>query len=298
MSKGANGTGTVYKPKHPSKNLPFRAEVWITDFSHSDGKRRVSKNFKKRTEAEKWRDDMLSKYGKTDNSVCNPMITLSEWLTFWLKNFTPKIKDSTRTGYECYIEQHISKHRIGKIKLKDLNVCDLQSYVSYLTSSGNLKNDSGLSTKTIRSMMLMIKKSLHAAVGADIINKNPAEYIILPKLQQKPVEYLTLEQVKKLINISRGERWEIFFPLAFISACRIVELGALRRSSLKPKTEYIIFQSKVLSIVRKTFQVNRIHELFSVSVQPRIQNHVRYQYPKNLLSCCINIFRNRTKKLQ
>ena len=233
MSKGANGTGTVYKPKHPSKNLPFRAEVWITDISRPEGKRRVSKNFRRKTEAEKWRDDMLSKYGKSDNSVCNPMITLSEWLTFWLNNFTPNIKDSTKTGYECYIKQHISKHRIGEIRLKDLNVCDLQGYISYLISDGNLKNGSGLSTKTIRSMMLMIKKSLHTAVGADIIDKNPSEYIILPKLEQKPIEYLTLEQVRILIDCSRGERWGIFFPLAFMTACRIGELGALRRSSLK-----------------------------------------------------------------
>lgn len=36
MSKGANGTGTVYKPKYPSKNFPFRAEIWITDFSRPD----------------------------------------------------------------------------------------------------------------------------------------------------------------------------------------------------------------------------------------------------------------------
>lgn len=52
MSKGANGTGTVYKPKHPSKNLPFRAEVWIIDISCPNGKRRISKNFKKKTQAE------------------------------------------------------------------------------------------------------------------------------------------------------------------------------------------------------------------------------------------------------
>lgn len=70
-------------------------------------------------------------------------------------------------------------------------------------------------------------------MGADIINKNPAEYIILSKLEQKPVEYLTLEQIRKLINVSRGERWGIFFPLAFMTACRIGELGALRKSSLK-----------------------------------------------------------------
>ena len=48
MSKGANGTGTVYKPKHPSKNLPFRAEVWVTDMTRPNGKKRISKNFKKK----------------------------------------------------------------------------------------------------------------------------------------------------------------------------------------------------------------------------------------------------------
>lgn len=233
MSKGANGTGTVYKPKHPSRSLPFRAEVWITDLSRPDGKRRISKNFKKKMQAEIWRDEMLSKYGASNNSICDPMITLSQWLTYWLNNFTPNIKDSTRTGYECYIHQHISKHPIGKIKLKDLNVCDLQGYINYLSSNSNLKNSGGLSTKTIHSMMLMIKKGLHSAVGADIIDKNPAEYVILPKLKQKPVEYLKLEQIRRLINVSRNKRWGIFFPLAFFTACRIGELGALRRSSLK-----------------------------------------------------------------
>lgn len=233
MSKGANGTGTVYKPKHPSKNLPFRAEVWVTDLSRPDGKHRISKNFKKKTQAEAWRDEMLSKYGASNHSICDPMITLSDWLSYWLNNFTLNIKDSTRTGYECYIDKHISKHPIGKIRLKDLNVCDLQGYINYLSSNNNLKNNGGLSTKTIRSIMLMIRKSLHTAVGADIIDKNPAEYVILPKLEQKPVEYLKSEQVRKLISVSRNERWGIFFPLAFFTACRIGELGALRRSSLK-----------------------------------------------------------------
>lgn len=176
---------------------------------------------------------MISKYGASNHSICDPMITLSDWLGYWLNHFTPNIKDSTRTGYECYISKHISMHPIGKIRLKDLNVCDLQNYISYLASNSNLKNNGGLSIKTIRSIMLMIKKSLHSAVGADIIDKNPAEYIILPKLEQKPVEYLKSEQVRKLISVSRNERWGIFFPLAFFTACRIGELGALRRSSLK-----------------------------------------------------------------
>ena len=234
MSKGANGTGTVYRPKHPSKNLPFRAEVWITDISRPNGKRRISKNFKKKSEAEKWRNDMLLKYGTSNSSsICNPMISFADWLMFWLNTFTLNIKDSTKVGYECYIQQHINKHPIGKTVLKELNVCHLQDYVNYLKTDGNLKQDGGLNNKTIRSIMLMIRKSLHAAVGAGLIDKNPAEYVVLPKLEQKPVEYLSFEQIKKLINISSGERWGIFFPLAFMTACRIGELGALRRSSLK-----------------------------------------------------------------
>lgn len=233
MGKGANGSGTVYKPKHPSKNLPFRAEVWITDLSRPEGKRRVSKNFKKKTQAEKWRDEMISKYGTNSSSICDPMITLTQWLIYWLKNFCLNIKDSTKTGYDCYINKHIDKHPIGRLKLKDLNVCDLQAYIGYLSADGNLRDGGGMNAKTIRSLMLMIRKSLKAAVGAGLIDKNPAEYVILPKLEHKSVEYLTLEQIKQLTDASRNERWSIFFPLAFMTGCRIGELGALRRSSLQ-----------------------------------------------------------------
>ena len=233
MSKAANGSGTVYKPKHPSKNLPFRAEVWITDLSRPNGKRRISKNFKKRTDAERWRDDQLEKYGSSITpSVCPPDIILVDWLTFWLNTFALNIKDSTRTGYECYIQQHIAKHPIGKIKVKELTNCHLQTYIQYLQKEGNLKGG-GMNPKTIRSMLLMIRKSLHAAIGADLIQKNPAEFVELPKLEQHEVEYLSIDQIKRLIEVSRNERWGIFFPLAFFTGCRIGELGALRQSSLR-----------------------------------------------------------------
>lgn len=234
MSKGGNGTGTVYKPKHPSKNLPFRAEVWITDLTRPSGKRRISKNFKKKSHAEAWREEMVRKYGSNNScSICDPEITLFKWLVYWLKSFCLNIKDSTRMGYKCYINLHIGMHAIGKLRLKDLNVCDLQSYIGFLSTNGNLRDGGGMSTKTIRSLMLMIRKSLKSAVGAGLIEKNPAEYVILPKLEQKAVEYLTLEQIKKLTGASKNERWSIFFPLAFMTGCRIGELAALRRSSLR-----------------------------------------------------------------
>lgn len=234
VSKGSNGTGTVYKPRHPSKNLPFRAEVWITDLSRPNGKRRISKNFKKRAQAESWKDDTIRKYGNHNNSsICNQDITLVQWLLYWLKVFCLNIKDSTRTGYECYINQHFAKHAIGSIKLKDLNVCNLQAYISYLSTGGNTRDGGGMSPKTIRSMILMTRKSLRAAIGAGLIDRNPADFVIMPKLEQKPIEYLSTNQIESLIKNSQGERWEVFFPLAFMTGCRIGELAALRRSSLK-----------------------------------------------------------------
>ena len=88
MAKGTNGTGTVYKPKHPSKNLPFRAEVWITDLTRPSGKRRISKNFKKKSQAEAWREETVRKYGSHNGcSVCDPEINLVNWLTYWLHAF-------------------------------------------------------------------------------------------------------------------------------------------------------------------------------------------------------------------
>lgn len=234
MAKGTNGSGTVFKPKHPSKNLPFRAEVWITDLTRPNGKRRISKNFKKKSQAEAWRDDTLRKYGSHgNNSTYDPEITLAQWLDYWLKVFCINIKDSTRTGYEGYIHNHIARHPIGKVRLKDLNVCDIQTYIAYLLSDGNLRDGGGMSPKTVRSLVLMLRKSMRAAIGADLIDKNPADYVVLPAIEKKEVEYLTPDQISSLIHASKGERWEIFFVLAFMTGCRIGELAALRRSSIR-----------------------------------------------------------------
>ena len=156
MSKGGNGTGTVYKPKYPSKNLPFRAEVWITDLSRPSGKRRISKNFKKKSQAEDWRDETVRKYGNHNNSgICDNDITLAEWLMYWLKTFCLNIKESTRTGYACYINQHIAQNKIGRIRLKNLNVCDLQAFIGYLLTDGNIRDGGGMSPKTVRSLILI-----------------------------------------------------------------------------------------------------------------------------------------------
>ena len=258
MAKGTNGTGTVYKPKHPSKNLPFRAEVWITDLTRPSGKRRISKNFKKKSQAEAWREETVRKYGSHNGcSVCDPEIPLVNWLTYWLHAFCINIKDSTRTGYEGYISNHINKHPIGKLKVKDLNVCDLQNYIGFL--GDHERNNSALSPKTIRSLILMVRKSLKAAIGAGIIDKNPADYITLPKIEQSDVEYLSIEQIRELIRFSRNERWGIFFPLAFMTGCRLGELAALRRSSLRYENgiPYLLIEGSLNRV--KNYSANTDH---------------------------------------
>ena len=223
--------GSVFKPKHCSKNLHWRAEVWHRNFP-GDKKHWTSKNFATRKAAEVWKNKQLSQFHK-HNIPVDAEVTLSEWLEYSRKAFFINLRDSTRTSYEGYFCKHVKQSIWGRTRLIDLTACDLQAFENYLLNSGSLKSVGGLSPKTVRSIMLDIRKSLRFAVGAGIIDKNPADFIVLPQIPDKPVEYLSLAEIKKLSDTSKNEPWGIFFPLAFLSACRIGELAALKKSSVQ-----------------------------------------------------------------
>lgn len=219
-----NMTGSsVYKPSHQSKNLPWRAEVWFRN-SKNDKKHYLSKNFRSKKEALAWRDNEIKRY-KNKRISSDPDVTLSDWLNYSLSHFFINLRPSTKTSYEGYFRNKIGKHEVGDIKLVDLNSCDLQEFINYMLLS--------LSPKTVRSLILAVRKSLHFAVGAGIIDKNPADYIVLPKCESNEVEFLTVDEVQALSKAASGEDWKVFFNLGFMTGCRIGELAALRKSSLR-----------------------------------------------------------------
>ena len=89
---------------------------------------------------------------------------------------------------------------ISKRDISDIDITDLHAYISFCDSN---YNDS---TKTKARKISAIKswfKYLHNTV--ELINKNPAEKLELPKLQKRNPVYLTLSESEKVLNSIKEE---------------------------------------------------------------------------------------------
>ena len=67
-----------------------------------------------------------------------PEMPFGEWLDFWYQNYSkPKLRPTTRSGYEGRIYRHIISE-LGNIPLDQLTQNDLQQFYARLKKSGRL----------------------------------------------------------------------------------------------------------------------------------------------------------------
>lgn len=122
MAKRGNGEGSIYK----SGNIWRGAVTLGRDFN---GK------LKRKVFSGKTKSEVISKMKEYRANeafglvVINDKITLQEWIYIWIKEYKlNEVRLSTIERYYSLYNNHIKDTNIGKIKLKDLKVTNLQMY--------------------------------------------------------------------------------------------------------------------------------------------------------------------------
>ena len=174
-------------------------------------------------------------------------ILYEEWIWNWLLNKKDYIKESTYANYSNIISNHIAPD-LGKYYLKDLTNKIIQKFLLEKYKNGRLDKLGGLSNKTIKDFIAIIKSSLKSAIKEDLIhnvsldfiypksNSKEKTYTLEKQEQDKLTEYILQNQSIKTMGIL----------LTLYSGIRIGELCAL-------KWEDIDFKNSVLHI-NKTLQ--------------------------------------------
>lgn len=189
----------------------------------------------------------ISVYGKTSREVKEKLknlnaeissgvyvekhrLTLGAWLEQWLKVYVlPKVKQSTYTSYEPYIQKHISPN-IGKVLLKDLRVDMLQEFFNELSISGRLDGKGGLSEKTVKNIHTMLSTALKQGVENEVLLKNPALAVKLPKIPSKDMRVLSRSEQDMLVcELKQSEeRFAFGVLVALFTGIRVGELCGLQ----------------------------------------------------------------------
>lgn len=174
------------------------------------------------------------------NIELTPNMSLKDWLEYWFEVYSKRtVKQSTAVSYHGYIYGHIIPH-IGKYTLSELNTDILQRFFNEQSDNGSLKGG-GLSPKTLSNINRMLHKSMQKAVELELIKKNYAEFVELPKQEQPEMRVLSVYEQKLLMNELRRSEEKLAFGvyLSLVLGIRLGEVLGLQWSDIDVKNNIV-----------------------------------------------------------
>ena len=159
-------------------------------------------------------------------------MTLGEWLDRWLAEYKDgTIRPGTLEGYRNYIENYI-KPQLGGKQVSLITTQDVQRMYRRLKSGGRVREDAEgskrLSDSTVRHIHTMLHGAMKAAVQAHIIPKNPTENATAPKLNYKPMQVLSEQELDTFLQaVQNDDVWRDFFYTELMTGLRRGEICAL-----------------------------------------------------------------------
>lgn len=150
------------------------------------------------------------------------------------------VKESTMSAYNLIIDKHILKD-FGEIKVDEIKNSNIQTFI-------NKKIDSGLSEKTCRDILVVLKMLIYYSVKKEYRSTMFIEIIFPTKRKNNQIEVYSKEEENKIINhiISNFTFKNLGILICLYSGIRIGEICAL-------KWKDIDIEKKIISI-SKTLQ--------------------------------------------
>jgi integrase len=112
----------------------------------------------------------------------NPKILYKEWLEQWLQDKREFVKEATYANYSTAIVNQIIP-TLGDYHLSELTEKKLQETALYWLDQGRMDKGGGLSDKTVKDLIMIVKLSLRAAAKAKLMTQRSTE-ILFPKAEK------------------------------------------------------------------------------------------------------------------
>ena len=200
-------------------------------------------------------------------------ILYKDWIWEWLSYKKDYIKESTYANYSNIITNHIIPD-LGKYYLNQLSNKIIQKFLLEKYKNGRLDHSGGLSAKTIRDIIAIIKSSLKSGFKENLIQNLSLDFIY-PKTNQKDKIYtLSKHSQEKLTNYILENKTikNLGILLTLYSGIRIGELCALQWKDIDFKNN-ILHINKTLQ--RVYINDTEIHSSKIIITAPKTHNAER-----------------------
>ena len=171
-------------------------------------------------------------------------INFADYILSWLEQHRYEWQKTTYEGYSSIITKYIVPYFSQKnLSVQQLKPSDIEAYYSYLMC------DLNLSAKTVLHHHANIRKCLKSAVKDELIKRNPAALVDLPHAVNTPVNYLSEDELQKLLFICRVEYFSNSSPI--YPVVLLASLGLRRSETLGVKWCNIDLDDGILAIKNK-----------------------------------------------
>ena len=216
MRRRANGEGSIYK----RKDGRWAANVYVT---LSDGKR-MRKNIIGRVgggqEAVRHKLEEIKAQERKRIPFASKKWTVEGWLDHWIADIAPRnIRQRTLELYEASVRLYL-KPVIGKILLENLTVRKFQETIDCWQTEG-------MGIRTIHKNMAALSVALSRAMRDELIFRNVARLVELPKYKPKSKIIWTVEQQLSFLTVSKNHNWYVGFLIGLLYGVREGEVLGL-----------------------------------------------------------------------
>jgi integrase len=151
--------------------------------------------------------------------------TLNQYLDHWLEICArPRLRTKSFQDYEGLLRRYV-RPQLGTKTLPTISAFEIQTlYHELLVRS--------LSARSIRYAHAVLRSSLRQAVRWNLIVANPADLVDLPRQDRRPVEVLSVKQVRIFIKAIQGHPYEALFALAMTTGMGPSEYLGLTRNDI------------------------------------------------------------------
>lgn len=192
-------------------------------------------------EAKTKRNEILLNLEKKKKESKVSKYTFAYYIENWLNSMKYQVKKSTYATYTRIVKNHIEPD-LGNIKIVFLTSEVIEGYINQKFECGRIDNEGGLSDKTIRDIIVVLRQILsYAKLHIDFR---------LPKLKKKEIQILTKKDQTKLERfvLEENTTYSLGVFTCLYTGMRLGEICALKWKNINLAQRKIIITNTISRI--------------------------------------------------
>lgn len=159
--------------------------------------------------------------------------SVSETAEQWLSVMALKVKPSTLADYEATVRLHILP-KLGQTEIGKLTAASISEFAQTKLQYGRTDGNGGLSPKTVRDILSVLKGILDYAISEKLIKNSVA--IVYPKQQQNAIRVLSNTEQSALREelLEETTIYKVGILLCLYTGLRVGEVCGLRWRDFSP----------------------------------------------------------------